>query len=417
MKKLYPRIPALVLLSLMTVTPLEAAYGFGAKPVEPKPTPAPAPTPAPTPAPVPVPVPPSTLSVENLENNQRITAENVNLFKITTSADVDGVKVLLNGALLGSAEYRSDEKKFRYSTGFAKSGEFDLSFVGFAGSTQKVSKVFRINVVPKEVPPPAVPTTPYFNQYILKAVDQINKKYAMLGYNINAQLTHDLAYHNLGTLKATKGSLTMCVSAVLEVIVTAYDIYAKETGDYSIYQFLPFESWNTLKKTAIKAHIWVDAELNSYGTADALIKFGMGERAKFEELEPGAFINLNRTNKTGHAVVFISYIDEKGNELPRYSSAVAGFKYYSAQGKEAVGQGGFGYKYAFFDGKCPTVPYPRDCGVMRSSSSKYLNTGFMLHPKHWKAVSTQNFVSVPPTEEDRELAGRASRFNGLTTDD
>ena len=386
----------------------QAAFSFGSKPAEP---PAPAPKPAPKPTP--------KLTVENLQNNQTFTEDDAALFYIVAS-EVDRVEVSRNGKLLGTAEYRAEEKKYRFSIVFEDRGAFDLKFAGKKAGKEVIAKTFRVNVVPKVAPPPV--TDRNFNGYILKAVEKIRREHGLLGYNIKAQLTHDLDYNGQGILKSTYGTLTMCVSATLEVILTAYEIYAQETGDRSVYNYLPFKAWNSLTTSGIKARIWVDPKLNAYGTADALAHFGMGEVVPFSELEPGAFINLNRTTKTGHSVVFIAYIDKNAKELPRYDAAkVAGFKYFSAQGKEARGQGGFDYRYAFFSKNgCPTIPYKRDCNVMWSTSRKYLNTGTMFHPKDWRmpaSVEGARAMVTPLTAEDLELEGRPAKFDGMTTDD
>jgi hypothetical protein len=215
----------------------------------------------------------------------------------------------------------------------------------------------------------------------------------------------------------------MCVAGVLEVIITAFDIYSRESGNYALYDFLPFRSWNVLASDTIKGHIWVNPKLNSSGTADAVAKFGLGERVKFSELQPGGFINLNRTNGHGHAVVFLSYIDIKGNDLPAYSSKVAGFRYFGAQGKIAKGEGGLSYRHAFFSKNgCPEVPYKRDCDVIFSENQRVLNVGQMFHPSAWRHPSYME-ISLdvrdrdPLAPGDEGITHSPADFDGLTTDD
>jgi hypothetical protein len=396
--------------------------GFG-----PKPQPTPAPTPPPAPAPIPPPTPtPVTIEPVNLVDGQKLTQFADSLLRVQVKGEADAVKIFANGGSLGFAEFRADNKEYRMSWRFQYLSEFDLKFVAYKKNVQVGSKSVRVSVVrPVVVDPPV--TGDNFNTYILKAIAYIDRNYRLLGYNIDSQLTHDLPYHTFGTLKSTFGTQTMCVSAQLEIIVTAFQIYAQETGDYSIFSFLPFRSWNSLAKDAIKAHIWVNHELDSYGTADALVKFGMGELKKFEELEAGDFINMNRVTRTGHAVTFISYLDINGNELARYDSRVVGFKYYSAQGGPAVGDGGMGYRYAFFDKfGCPNLPVYRDCGIIFSARRDYLNMGRMFHPKEWRKASSARVSSLAsflsmgeevPPEEGAQFTGRAAKFNGKTTDD
>jgi hypothetical protein len=271
--------------------------------------------------------------------------------------------------------------------------------------------------------PPANPAVPlriparaeekYFNAYILKSIDYLYSKYGLLGYDISSILTHDIQYHTFGVITARHAPLTMCVAAQMEIILTAYEIYSRETGDYSVYDYLPKSSFENLSITDIKGHIWVNPAFNANGTADALINFGMGERRTFENLNPGDFVNINRTTKTGHAVTFLGYIDNTGKILPKYDSGVVGFKYFSSQGGAAAGAGGLDYRYAVFSKfGCPEMPYKRDCEVIYSTDQKMLNTGTMLSPKFWTHVMPQANVS-----EAGETTLNRKFFNGKTTDD
>lgn len=253
----------------------------------------------------------------------------------------------------------------------------------------------------------------YFNAYVLKAVDYLYKNYGLLGYDINSILTHDIEYHTFGTIKARRAPLTMCVAAQMEIILTAFDLYARETGDYSVYNYLPKRSFEGLAVTDLKGHIWVNHDFKADGTADALINFGMGERRTFDKLLPGDFVNINRTTKTGHAVTFIGYISKTGKMLPAYGPEVVGFKYFSSQGLREAGQGGFDYRYAVFSKYgCPEMPYKRDCNVIYSTDQLYLNTGTMLSPSFWTGVMPQ-----ATGEEAGETVLNRSFFNGITTDD
>ncbi len=224
----------------------------------------------------------------------------------------------------------------------------------------------------------------YFNDYILAAVDYLYAIHGLQGYG-SAVLTHDITYGKYGVIPASAPPRTMCVAAAMEVILKAMKIYSADTGDESVYDFLPIESWKTLKSTHIKAHIWVNSDLQSSGTADALVHFGMGANVPFEELTPGSFLNLNRTTGTGHAVVFIAFIDEMGHEYGFYNYSTIGFKYFSAQGGADVWKGGLDYRYAIFEQfGSPTMPYKRDIHVIYSANQDWLNTGIMYHPELWK---------------------------------
>lgn len=220
-----------------------------------------------------------------------------------------------------------------------------------------------------------------FNSYLLKAVDVIENKWALLGYDKKGVFTHDLSFGQK-TLKASYPPGTMCVAAQMEIIVTALNIYVEETRDSGVFTYLPAKHWISTQSKTFKDLVWVNS--GSQGTAYALKAYGMGKICSYKELIPGSFVNINRNNHSGHAVLFISYIDKDGNELKKYSDKVKGFKYFSSQGK-GIGNGGFGYRYAFFGNDCPVVEAgkKRDCGLIYSEKQSLLNCGYMLLPKYW----------------------------------
>jgi hypothetical protein len=268
-----------------------------------------------------------------------------------------------------------------------------LSSCGRGNSAATALGVTSDQVSDKPAGPGTILKKSYFDDYILKAVTNLDEKYHGLGYDINSVYTHDLPYGPLGFLKGSKTHKTMCVASQLEVILTAFDIYSHEVGNTSIYNFLPLESWKGLSAKDIRGHIWVNSRFNSYGTADALANFGMGELVPFERLKPGAFINFNRMTGSGHAVTFISYIDKNGQELRTYDKLVIGFKYFSAQGKDDL-DGGFGYRYGVFENfGCPDMPGKKDCGILYSHDRKVFDSGRMLAPGLWISVHPRQMMS------------------------
>ncbi|MES2325491.1 MAG: SRPBCC family protein [Pseudomonadota bacterium] len=162
----------------------------------------------------------------------------------------------------------------------------------------------------------------------------------------------------------------------------------------------------------------------SQGTAHALQKFGMGTVRDFRDITPGAFVNLNRNNRTGHAVIFLGYLDARGKPVARYDDAVAGFRYFSSQGNET--SGGFGYRHAFFsDVPCPapSAHFKRDCGVIRSFDPLFLNAGIMWHPADWIAEKALDQLSKEAyhlkhskTDMLKEGEFDSTFFSGETTD-
>lgn len=250
-----------------------------------------------------------------------------------------------------------------------------------------------------------------FDDYVLAAVDYLAAEYRLLGYD-SAVLTHDIPYGSYGSILMSGGAKTMCVAAAMEVILTAMNLWAEDRPDKAVFDFLPITSWQNLQSTSIKAHIWVNHDLDSWGTADALAHFGMGENVAFEKLRPGAFVNINRTNGTGHAVVFLSFIDIEGTESAAWHEGVVGFKYFSSQGGLEVGAGGLDFRYAVFDKYgTPTMPYKRDTGIIYSTSQHYLNTGFMYAPTQWKKPPAAPMWLAADSVFDPFY------FNGVTLDD
>jgi hypothetical protein len=237
-----------------------------------------------------------------------------------------------------------------------------------------------------------------FNAYILKAVEVLNRNYPAKGY-ANSAYTHALTYGPDKSKKIRPGNApyTMCVAAVAEVIITALDLYMDDHKNNpevarKVLDYLPPEGWSRMRPKDIKSHLWVDPRLKASGTADALSTFGIGRHADFEKLRPGAFINLNRTNRTGHAVVFLGYIDRNGDDVRAHGPSVVGFRYFSSQGATRAPGSGFGYRYAFLNQNnrsfCPSLGGGRkvDCDIIARRDQNYLNTGYMLHPDYWDAA-------------------------------
>lgn len=226
-----------------------------------------------------------------------------------------------------------------------------------------------------------------FNSYVLKAVDLLERQYPKGGYDLKSAFTHDIPYAD-GTIRRTSDKAapapSMCVAGVAEVIITAILLYAKETGDVSVFKKVPASMWTRGNVLSLRANIFMYSGTRSRGTADTLQRFGMGHEFDFEALRRGDFVNLNRTTKSGHAVVFMGFLDGSGNETS-VPSAVRGFKYFSLQGKGKP-DAGFGYRWAFFEGTCPTFSdgRTRDCHIIRSSNPVLLNTGRMDWPTTWR---------------------------------
>jgi hypothetical protein len=261
-----------------------------------------------------------------------------------------------------------------------------------------------------------------FSRYILSAVKMLGNDRAGLGYGAGT-FTRDLAFGDIGELKATKPPKTMCVAAQLEVLIEAVRIYAEETKDYAPFHYIPKITWERLRPLDLRGQIWMVRGSPSTGAAHAFENFGMGKRIPFKDLFPGSFLNFNRTNKTGHGVVFLGFLDKAGSDLPQYSDEVAGFKYFSSQGKNKP-DGGLGYRWAFFsDAGCPALSpgKKRDCGVLRSENNHLLVGGYVAAPNMWnqEIAAEQILTNNEATEPGLITEGvfDPDYFSGATTDD
>jgi hypothetical protein len=261
-----------------------------------------------------------------------------------------------------------------------------------------------------------------FSRYILAAVKMLGETRGAKGYADSA-FTQDLQFGDAGLLKASSPPTTMCVAAQLETLVEALNIYSERTKDYSPFHFLPKIMWTRQRPLDFRGMIWIIDRTKSTGAGSAFERYGLGRSLAFKDMFPGAFLNFNRTNKTGHAVVFLGFIDKNGDDLANYSDAVAGFRYFSSQGKDKP-DGGLGYRFAFFSNAgCPNIAQDkkRDCGVIRSEKNGYLAGGYVSIPTNWdrekanSAILTNNEMTDPALTAEGSFDG--SFFTGVTTDD
>lgn len=165
-----------------------------------------------------------------------------------------------------------------------------------------------------------MPEIANFNAEILASVGRLNAEWAARGYDINS---HDLRYGPDCCIRANHPPLTMCVAAVAEVIIEALNARYEKTDDKTPFQKLPMRSWMGGTKRDIRPHILMYDEVKCDGTAHALERFGIGKVVPFAELEPGSFINFNRT-ASGHACVFLSYVDADGDDVAEFGDNVVG---------------------------------------------------------------------------------------------
>jgi hypothetical protein len=277
------------------------------------------------------------------------------------------------------------------------------------------------------------------NDLIENVVGDFRMHRAGGGYDMSAYFTQKLQYGDHCCILPKNPRATMCVAGVAEIIVETLNLYSKNhNNDKTAFGKLPMSSWTKGTLTSIRANLFMYDGTGSRGTGYTLERLGLGKEKTFAELKPYDFVNFNRTGGSGHAAVFISFLDSNSKETTTYSPNVIGFHYFSAQGKGKP-DAGFADRYAYFDGKCPATQMgaPRDCGVIRSANKSLLDAGELWEPSKWKteeAISAitsaargildkrypgqaKGFLDDKLSKElDKELTPNVVDFTGETTD-
>jgi hypothetical protein len=224
------------------------------------------------------------------------------------------------------------------------------------------------------------------NRLIIASSELMVRTVAGRGYDRGSSFSEPLVYGQ-ATLQPSNHGRTMCVAAVAEAIIRAMQAHSKETGNNKMYSDLPVIHWTRGALGNLRAHLYQYEGANSRGPGDAFERFGIGEKVPFEKLVPGDLLAFSR-RKSGHAVVFLGYLDRQGKSIDIYdASRVAGFRYMSSQG-QGLPISGIGYRNAYFHGvqgpfRCDRTV--EDCGVLRRPSD-YLNGGRLWVPERWKTA-------------------------------
>lgn len=258
-----------------------------------------------------------------------------------------------------------------------------------------------------------------FNDYIIQAVEIIYAARKRGGYDAGATYSQDLDYGN-GKVQAQPKRAqteppprrrTMCVAAAGEVMIEAINLYVAKTGDRSPYQLLPAGTWNEVSLLSFKPYLFLHDDVRrvykykpgetprgrtkegkltislSRGTGHAMSIFHIGEELPFSALRKGDFMNFNRNGGSGHAAIFISYIDKDNKYTSHYSPDVIGFQYFSAQGRKKP-DAGFEYRDTYFSKTSPATTaggHVRDSAI-RSNNLLLLNGGRMWAPPKWNVA-------------------------------
>lgn len=194
----------------------------------------------------------------------------------------------------------------------------------------------------------------------MEVVNDINKNDLKKGYDIKkGGFTRDLYYDETKLFSAKH--ISHCVSMTYQIITEALARYNKDKS------WLKKKIYGLNRKTYSGDFLecWY-ADAGCAGARDALIKAGMGASiSNFSDALAGDFINFDRTNRTGHSVVFLAFIDKKGNRVANYDSKkVVGFQYFTSNSSTK----GVGIRNGYFSDFCgPAASGTADCKIMKSS--------------------------------------------------
>ncbi len=182
------------------------------------------------------------------------------------------------------------------------------------------------------------------NKYVLEII----KTYPIGSGNYPYLLNNDYANYNGVTTTLTYQGKTLlkahpsgnrashCVGITFEVLFRAMQERNRQLG-------IPVEDFNGMNWDNLH-----DFVLNWYAASGskktnnivlAVEKYGIGKRInRLEDVQAGDFIDFDRENGGGHAVVFINWIREADGRI-------IGFKYWSSQGST----GGINYNEEYFN--------------------------------------------------------------------
>lgn len=227
-----------------------------------------------------------------------------------------------------------------------------------------------------------------FNKQILETVRWLAKNKPGLGYDLRARFTENLKYGD-HVFRSIKGPKTMCVAGVFETIIRTLATAKDANGDPVSTTLLTGKTIDGAGALNITPYVFQYKSVATFheygrkfsaGAGDAFVLFGIGRYVTFDTAKPGDFVYFNRTNGSGHAVVFYDYLGATGQTVADSKDA-SGFRYFSAQGG---GTNGFGFRDAYFGG-CPAVKheFKEDCGLIKSSKRGMFSVSRLYAPSEW----------------------------------
>ncbi|NLA11548.1 MAG: hypothetical protein GX883_05425 [Firmicutes bacterium] len=175
-------------------------------------------------------------------------------------------------------------------------------------------------------PPPVKSDDTILNDYVQQIIATYTGYYPYLlntDYANYNGVSENLYYDNRLLAKAhpSGNRATHCVGVTFEVFFKAMQARNEKLG-------LPADDFNgmTYEELSDFLQIWYAAGGKQVHNIElAVEKYGLGKRIdRFEEARAGDFMDISRTNGTGHTVVFQQWIRSDSNEI-------IGIRYWSSQ--------------------------------------------------------------------------------------
>jgi hypothetical protein len=224
----------------------------------------------------------------------------------------------------------------------------------------------------------AIPDQPGFNHYTIAAINDASRYpkdgtypycWESTGDTCGGHwgMVHDGAYG--GDVLFDGGGDCFCSGHTLEIFLRAYQLWLEDNG---VAEGTPFTCGShTLGEGAIDPYGDEDGVFYQYwqgygvtseaSSADAFEWAGIGENlyeADWDDVLPGDYVNLSRSTGSGHAVIFVDWIEEGG--------AKVGLRYYGCNGSgescpdpddplNSEGNSGPSYNTELFEGSGGTV--------------------------------------------------------------
>lgn len=195
-----------------------------------------------------------------------------------------------------------------------------------------------VNFTPVNQDSCSVQDQPGFNHYVIQLINN-NSLYPKngtypycweyYGQNCGAHwgMIHDVTY--AGEVYFPGGGDCFCSGHTLELFLRAYKLWQEQNNIPQSHPFtvgsnyLPPEDVDPYRRGIFYQYWQGFGIADTASSADAFEYFGIGESLNENEWDramPGDFVNLSRSNGTGHAVIFISWIRENGE--------IVGIRYY-----------------------------------------------------------------------------------------